>query len=333
LIFLLVVSLIVPANFAFAQSRAVGEEQFPQSIIAASSTDTTPHLLKLRAIQQGDAEPKKISGYKIDLTNVITAQINSQVLVFTTDSSLQVLEAKVRTVSGRSIDLVPSITTQTNAFSIAGLPVGVYTLDIITQKGNTKAAYEAILVISQQPTTVINETTRDIINQEINQNTRVDTDVKVVFRERDRDNDDDDRDDGDRDPECGSNEVYSHTEEDGDVVCTDLLDDSKEGDGIQGGDDGKDNGLGFYFNEDGDRIVVDPWRGERFDDDVAGPKVETGEPIGPGEESEESEDESSSEESESEEESSSEDEEESGEEGSSDQEESDTESESSETVN
>ena len=51
LVFLLIVSLIVPANFAFAQSQAVGEEQFPQSIIAASSTDTTPHLLKLRAIQ------------------------------------------------------------------------------------------------------------------------------------------------------------------------------------------------------------------------------------------------------------------------------------------
>jgi hypothetical protein len=51
--------------------------------------------------------------------------------------------------------------------------VGVYTLDVITQKGNAKAAYEGILVISQQPTTVISETTRNVINQEINQNTRV----------------------------------------------------------------------------------------------------------------------------------------------------------------
>ena len=52
-------------------------------------------------------------------------------------------------------------------------PVGVYTLDVITQKGNTKAAYEGILVISQQPTTVISEATRNVINQEINQNKRV----------------------------------------------------------------------------------------------------------------------------------------------------------------
>ena len=53
----------------------------------------------------------------------------------------------------------------------------------MTQKGNAKAAYEGILVISQQPTTIINETTRNVINQEINQNTRVDTDIRIVFRD------------------------------------------------------------------------------------------------------------------------------------------------------
>lgn len=72
-------------------------------------------------------------------------------------------------------------TTRTNAFSIAGLPAGVYTLDVITQKGNTKAAYEGILVISQQPTIVIDETTRDVIDQEINQNVRVETNIVFIF--------------------------------------------------------------------------------------------------------------------------------------------------------
>jgi hypothetical protein len=74
------------------------------------------------------------------MTNVITAQINSQLLVFVTDSSVKVSEAKVRTVSDRLIDLVPS--SQANAFSLTNLPVGVYTLDVMTQKGNAKAAYE-----------------------------------------------------------------------------------------------------------------------------------------------------------------------------------------------
>jgi hypothetical protein len=158
--------------------------QFPQGIIASSSTDTTPHALELRAIQDGDnAEPKKVSGFKLDMTNVVAAQINSQVLVFVTDSSVRVVE-----VSDQLIDLVPS--SQANAFSLANLPVGVYTLDVMTQKGNAKAAYEGVLVIGQQPTTVISETTRNVINQEISQNTRVDVDTRVIFV----DEEDDDRD-------------------------------------------------------------------------------------------------------------------------------------------
>ena len=195
---ILLIGIISSSSYAYAQQpQQSSNQRLPPSIIAASTSDTTPHALNLKATQQGeDGQPKKISGFKIDLTNVVTAQINSQVLVFATDSSLQITGAKIRTVSGQLIDLIPSTTTQANAFSIAGLPLGVYTLDIITQKGNTKAAYEGVLVISQLPTTVINENTKQVINQEINQNTRVDTDFKVVFRERDRDNDDGNDKDG-----------------------------------------------------------------------------------------------------------------------------------------
>ncbi len=185
---ILLIGIIGSSSYSYAygqQQPQQSNQQFPSSIIAASSTDTTPHVLKLRATQQGeDGQPKKVSGYKIDLTNVVAAQVNTQVLIFVTDSSVQVIGAKVRTVSGQLFDLVPSTTIKTNPFSIAGLPVGVYTLDIITQKGNTKAAYEGILVISQQQTTVINENTKNVINQEINQNTREDTDIviKNVFK-------------------------------------------------------------------------------------------------------------------------------------------------------
>ena len=162
-IFLLVLALVVPVHFTFS-SQTVEEEQFPQNIIASSSTDTTPHFLNLKATQQGDAEPVRVSGFKLDMTNVVTAQVNSQLLVFVTDSSVRITETKVKTVSDRLIDLVPS--SQANTFSLANLPVGVYTLDVITQKGNTKAAYEGILVIGQQPRTIINE----IINRETNEN-------------------------------------------------------------------------------------------------------------------------------------------------------------------
>jgi hypothetical protein len=156
--FLLVISLVVPVDFAFVHSQTA-EGQFPQSIIASSSTDTTPRLLKLKATQQGATPDQEVSGFNLDTTNAVTAQANSQLLIFVTDSSVGVVEAKAKTASDQFIDLVPSTSPQsTNAFSLANLPAGVYTLDVITQKGNTKAAYEGILVIGQQPATIIEET-------------------------------------------------------------------------------------------------------------------------------------------------------------------------------
>jgi hypothetical protein len=79
-LFLLLIPSLVSVNFTFASSQTA-EGQFPQSIIASSSTETTPHALELRAIQDGDnAEPRKVSQFKLDMTNVVTAQVNSQLL-------------------------------------------------------------------------------------------------------------------------------------------------------------------------------------------------------------------------------------------------------------
>jgi hypothetical protein len=85
----------IPVNSTFS-SQTAAEKRFPQSIIASSSIETTPHLLNLKATQQGDAEPKKVSRFNLDITNAVATQINSQIYVFVTDSSLRVTEAKVR---------------------------------------------------------------------------------------------------------------------------------------------------------------------------------------------------------------------------------------------
>jgi hypothetical protein len=157
--FLLLISSVA-VNFSFAQTT----DGFPQSIIVSSSTNTSPHLLKLKATQQGGTEAR-VSGFNLDATNAVGAQANSQLLIMVTDSSVRVMEAKVRTVSDQVINLVPSTFQQaTNAFSLTNLAAGVYTLDVITQKGNTKAAYEGILVIGQQPTDLQTQT---IIKQQI----------------------------------------------------------------------------------------------------------------------------------------------------------------------
>jgi hypothetical protein len=163
--FLLLISSVVSVDFAFAQSQTT-EGQFPQSIIASSNTDSTPHLLKLKATQQGGTGGQEVSGFNLDVTNTVSAQLNSQLLVFVTDSSVRVIEAKVRTASDQVIDLIPSTSLQsTNAFALSNVPAGVYALDVITQKGNTRAAYEGMLVIGQQPTTIIEETTRRVTNE------------------------------------------------------------------------------------------------------------------------------------------------------------------------
>ena len=120
--FLSSILLIGIGSTAYTYAQGQPSNQFPDSIIAFSNTDKSPHQLELVAVQQGNAEPRKVSGFDLDMTNTLTAQINSQVVVFVTDSSVQVTGAKVKTGSGQLVDLVPS--NQANAFSLANLPVG-----------------------------------------------------------------------------------------------------------------------------------------------------------------------------------------------------------------
>jgi hypothetical protein len=155
----LIVSLVIPPNLTIAQTKG----QFPESIIASSSTDTTPHLLELKGTQQGGVETR-ISDFSLDTTNAIGAQANSQLLVLVTDSALRVSEAKARTASNQVFNLPPIASQQASAFSLANLPGGVYTLDVITQKDDSKAAYGGVLSIGNQPATVIEETTKRVTN-------------------------------------------------------------------------------------------------------------------------------------------------------------------------
>jgi hypothetical protein len=47
----LLIGIISSSSHAYAQQSP---RQFPESIIAASSTDATPHALELKATQQGE---------------------------------------------------------------------------------------------------------------------------------------------------------------------------------------------------------------------------------------------------------------------------------------
>jgi hypothetical protein len=56
LLSILSLGMISSSSHAYAQQQPLQSlQQFPSSIIAASSTETTPHALKLKATQQGEA--------------------------------------------------------------------------------------------------------------------------------------------------------------------------------------------------------------------------------------------------------------------------------------
>jgi hypothetical protein len=131
-----IVGILLLSLFTIAGTDSLAQSQiFPDSIFASSS-QAQLHELILKATQENGLM-NSVPGFSIDLTNVVSAPANSELAIFTTDNALSIIEAKVKTTTDAFVDLVKQ---NTNSFSLAGLPVGVYTLDVITKKGNTRAA-------------------------------------------------------------------------------------------------------------------------------------------------------------------------------------------------
>ena len=142
--------------------NALTQETFPDNIFASTS-QAQLHELVLKATKE-NGQTNTISGFKIDkidLTNVISIPLGSELAVFTTDSALFFNEAKLKTTTDAFIDLKKK---SPSSFSLAGLAAGVYTIDVVTQKETASAAYEGILVLGQEPT---DPQTRTIIEQQI----------------------------------------------------------------------------------------------------------------------------------------------------------------------
>ena len=139
------VVLLISGSIAISE----GQQAIQDSIIVTTNVDPTPHILKLKALQDAEQQSTiRVSGFKVDTGNVISAPINSQLIVFPTDPLMSVMEAKVKLATGEFLNLSPSLGQQHNTFSLTNLPVGIYTLDIVTQKESQKGAYEGLLVIS-----------------------------------------------------------------------------------------------------------------------------------------------------------------------------------------
>jgi len=170
-------------------------ETFPDNVFASTSQGQL-HELVLKATQE-NGQANAVPGFKVDLTNVVSTPANPDIALFTTDNALSIVGAKVKTANTDTfIDLSKK---NTNVFSFAGVPTGVYTLDVIVQKQNSKAAYEGIVVIGQ---TVVNEATKQIVQKEI---VKQETDVRIDFEDNNNNNgnDNNERDNNNQDkPYC-----------------------------------------------------------------------------------------------------------------------------------
>ena len=158
-------------------STSEGQQAIQDSIIVTTNVDPTPHILKLKALQDAEQQNTiRVSGFQVDTSNVISAPINSQLIVFPTDPLMSVMEVKVRLAAGEFLNLSPSPGQQRNTFSLANLPLGIYTLDIITQKESQKGAYEGLLVISNSNSLPLDPA---LIQEQI---TKTSYDVDIIFK-------------------------------------------------------------------------------------------------------------------------------------------------------
>lgn len=126
-------------------AQAIAQQgQFPSSIMTRTSLSTELNPLILKAIQSGNGQIFNVGGFKQDFTNVIITQNNSQLNIFSFET---IEKAKIKTSTLKNmLDLQR---TGFNSFYIDNLATGIYTLDVVVDRGNTKAAYEGILVMGQ----------------------------------------------------------------------------------------------------------------------------------------------------------------------------------------
>jgi hypothetical protein len=85
------------------------------------------------------------SSFKIDFNNVIQIPQGQNLVLFPDSLAEGFVITKAKLINEQKqtiyLDLVPN---QRNAFSLNGIPNGVYTLDVVGKLGNTEGGYESM---------------------------------------------------------------------------------------------------------------------------------------------------------------------------------------------
>lgn len=138
---------ILLALFLLVPGSALATTDF--KVFVAS--DTT-HELGLKATQMLNGQILPASNFVVSPESVVQVNQGKNLMVFTSTNQPEKIEkVKVIDAKGITTELLP---LQSNQYSISGLNVGVYTLNVIVDNGNGKNAYETLLIIlapDQQP--------------------------------------------------------------------------------------------------------------------------------------------------------------------------------------
>jgi hypothetical protein len=155
---IIILTLLVPGSMV-AQGQVQGQGQIDSAsvnVFVIGSATAKTHQLDLKGIE-GESPTRN---FVIKPESVVQVKQGDSLVVFTQPINQVVESVKVQNASGIMTTLTP---LGINAYSLAGLPTGVYILDVIVDLGSDKkGAYETILVILQkdqqpvQPAQVIN---------------------------------------------------------------------------------------------------------------------------------------------------------------------------------
>jgi hypothetical protein len=154
--------ILIPTTPAHSQPSG---NTLPNIFVTTSEAAAT-HQILLKAIKHAsESGISQVSTFTIDFTNVVQMQQNGSMIVLPAlqDPSFQITGARLKDASNKIVNLPR---TSQNTFSLQGIATGVYTLDIIAQRGNTQGVYETILVV-MLPNQPLSEQIRKAIQQRI----------------------------------------------------------------------------------------------------------------------------------------------------------------------
>ncbi|CAN5179144.1 hypothetical protein BH18THE2_BH18THE2_14570 [soil metagenome] len=157
----IIISVILTTIFAAILPQTVIAQQGGPKVLVVGDTI---HELDLKATQNANGQVSPISGFAINPESVVQVKQGQNILVFTTPTGNEKIEkVKVTNTEGKITELLP---LQNNQWSLSGLSIGAYVLDVIVNTSNGKNAYETVLTIIEPNHRPLTKTeTTYIVNQ------------------------------------------------------------------------------------------------------------------------------------------------------------------------